>query len=175
MEFRKMRRIRQQLGEEECIEILERNTSGVLAVLGDGGYPYGVPLSYVYYDNNLYFHCAKSGHKLDAICGCDKVSFCVIDQDLVVPKEYTSYFRSVIVFGRAKVMECDSEIRSAIERLAMKYAPEDTGENRDAAIEKEYHLMCMVKIEVEHMSGKEAIELVQSRSGTGETNNVVER
>ena len=175
MEFRKMRRIKQQLTEEECTQILERNTSGVLAVLGDGGYPYAVPLSYVYYDHNLYFHCAKSGHKLDAICDCDKVSFCVIDQDLVIPQEYTTYFRSVIAFGRAKVMECDSEILSAIERLAMKYAPEDTGENRDAAIEKEYHLMCMVKIEVEHMSGKEAIELVQSRSGTGETNNVVER
>lgn len=160
MEFRKMRRIRQQLSKEECVEILERNTSGVLAVLGDGGYPYAVPLSYVYFDNNLYFHCAKSGHKLDAINGCDKVSFCVIDQDLVVPEEYTSYFRSVILFGRAKVMECDSEIRSAIERLAMKYAPEDSRESRDAAIEKEYHVMRMVKIEVEHLSGKEAIELV---------------
>ena len=160
MEFRKMRRIRQQLSKEECVEILERNTSGVLAVLGDGGYPYAVPLSYVYYDNNLYFHCAKNGHKLDAINEYDKVSFCVIDQDLVVPEEYTSYFRSVILFGRAKVMECDSEIRSAIERLAMKYAPEDSRESRDAVIEKEYHVMGMVKIEVEHISGKEAIELV---------------
>lgn len=160
MEFRKMRRIKQQLTEEKCIEILERNTSGVLAVLGDGDYPYAVPLSYIYYDNNLYFHCAKSGHKLDAICRCDKVSFCVIDQDLVVPQEYTSYFRSVIVFGRATVMECDSEIRSAIERLAMKYAPEDSKENREAMIEREYNVMCMIKVEVEHISGKEAIELV---------------
>ena len=163
MEFREMRRKKQQLANEECIDILERNTSGVLAVSGDGGYPYAVPLSYVYADGKIYFHCAKSGHKLDAICGCDKVSFCVIDQDLVVPEEYTSYFRSVIVFGRARVMECDSEIGIAIERLAMKYAPENTRENRDAAIEKEYNIMCMVKIEVEHMSGKEAIELVQNR------------
>ena len=163
MEFRKMRRIRQQLSEPECVEILERNTSGVLAVLGDGDYPYAVPLSYVYDNHNLYFHCSKSGHKLDAILGCDKVSFCVIDQDLVVPKEYTSYFRSVILFGRAKVLEQDEEIRSVIEKLEMKYAPEDTKENRDAAIDKEYNILCMVKIEVEHMSGKEAIELVRNR------------
>ena len=76
-----------------------------------------MPLSYVYYDDKLYFHCAKSGHKLDAIKEYDKVSFCVIDQDLVVPQEYTTYFLSVIVFGRAKVVEQQEEIYSAIKEL----------------------------------------------------------
>lgn len=163
MEFRKMRRKKQQLTEAECKEILERNASGVLAVLGDGAYPYAVPLSYVYYDNVLYFHCAKSGHKLDAINECDKVSFCVIDQDYIVPEEYTTYFRSVIVFGHAAVMESDEEIYSAIEKLAMKYAPDDSKENRDSVIEREYGNMRMIKIEIEHMTGKEAIELVLKR------------
>ena len=159
MEFREMRRKKQQLGEAECIDILERNTSGVLAVLGDEDYPYAVPLSYVYYDNRIYFHCAKSGHKLDAVKNCDKVSFCVIDQDLVVPEEYTTYFRSVIVFGRAGIVEQDDEIRGAIEKLAIKYHPGDSRENREAMIEREYAALCMIRVEIEHMTGKKSIEI----------------
>ena len=160
--FREMRRKRQQLTEAECIEILMKNTSGVFAVLGDNGYPYAVPLSYIYDSGSLYFHCAKSGHKLDAIKNCDKVSFCVIDQDLVVPEKYTTYFRSVIIFGRASVVDQEDEIRSAIEKLAIKYHPDDNKDNRDSVIEKEYKTMCMVKIQIEHITGKEAIELVNA-------------
>lgn len=163
MEFRQMRRKKQQLTEEDCIAVLEKNSSGVLAVLGDGDYPYAVPLSYVYADGTIYFHCAKSGHKLDAIEKYSKVSFCVVDQDMVVPEEYTTYFRSVIAFGQARILEDDKEIRDAIERLAKKYAPDDTQENRNLFIEKEYSLLCMVKIEIDHMTGKEAIELVKDR------------
>ena len=102
--FCEMRRSKQALTAEEVAEILKRNTSGVLAVSGDGGYPYAVPLSYVYLDSKLYFHCAGTGHKLDSILKDDKVSFCVIDQDQVVGEEYTTYFRSVVVFGRARVL-----------------------------------------------------------------------
>ena len=158
--FREMRRKRQQLTDTECIEILKRNTSGVLAVSGDSGYPYAVPLSYVYDEHTLYFHCAKSGHKLDAIKDCDKVSFCVVDQDLVVPQEYTTYYRSVIVFGRASIIDQEDEIRSAIEKLAIKYYSDDSKDNRDSFIEKEYKALCVVKIQIEHMTGKEAKELV---------------
>lgn len=79
--FRLMRRGRQALPPKECREILSRGTCGVLSVLGDGGYPYGVPLSYVYDGESIYFHCAKEGHKLDAIRQNDKVSFCVVGQD----------------------------------------------------------------------------------------------
>ena len=161
--FREMRRKRQQLKETECIEILKRNTSGVLAVSCDSGYPYAVPLSYVYDEHTLYFHCAKSGHKLDAIKDCDKVSFCVVDQDLVVPQKYTTYYRSVIVFGRASIVDQEDEIRSAIEKLAIKYYPNDSKDNRDLFIEKEYKVLCMVKIQIEHMTGKEAKELVNQR------------
>lgn len=162
--FREMRRKRQQLTEAECLEILRTNTSGVFAVSGDGGYPYAVPLSYVYDEGALYFHCAKTGHKLDAIKACDKVSFCIVEQDEIVPEKYTTYFRSVILFGRARVLEQDSEIRDAIEKLAVKYHPQDSKANRNSMIEKEYKAMCMVKIEIEHMTGKEAIELVKKVS-----------
>ena len=103
--FREMRRKRQALPQEGMDAVLQKGTSGVLAVSGDHGYPYAVPLSYVYDGKALYFHCAKAGHKLDGIRRDAKASFCVIDQDQVVPEEYTTYFRSVIVFGHPAGME----------------------------------------------------------------------
>ncbi len=161
--FRPMRRARQQLPEEACREILQRSTAGVLAVLGDGGWPYAVPLSYVYADGCLYFHCAKTGHKLDAIRSCDRVSFCVIDRDEVVPAEYTTYFRSVIAFGRAEIVQQADEVRAAIEALGVKYHPADSAENRAHFIEKELPALCMVRLRIEHMTGKEAKELAAAR------------
>lgn len=158
--FREMRRKKQQLTEAECIEILERNTSGVLAVSGDDNYPYAVPLSYVSDPKKIYFHCAKSGHKLDAIRRNCKASFCVIDQDLVIPAEYTTYFRSVIVFGKMRVIQDEQEKRTAIEKLAIKYAPDDSVAGRQQAIEKEWAPLCVLEMSIEHMTGKEAIELV---------------
>ena len=109
MEFREMRRKRQQLSDEESIGLLQKATSGTLALLGDGGYPYAVPVSYAYDDGKLYFHSAMSGHKVDAIRNCDKASFCIIDQDHVSPSEYTTYFRSVIAFGRIRIVEDETE------------------------------------------------------------------
>ena len=103
--FRPMRRFKQALSPEECRAVLERGTSGVLALSGDGGWPYAVPLSYVYADGKIYFHSAKSGHKVDAIRSCPRASFCVIDQDHIVPEEYTTYFRSVIAFGTVRILE----------------------------------------------------------------------
>lgn len=96
------------------------------AVAGDGGYPYAVPLSYVYQEGTLFFHCAKAGHKLDALRRCSKASFCVIDQDQVVPPEYTTYFRSVIAFGRTRILEDEAEKQAAIWLLAEKYCPGDS-------------------------------------------------
>lgn len=157
--FREMRRRRQQLTHEECLAILERGTSGVLAVSGEDGYPYAVPLSYVYRDGRLFFHCAKSGHKLDAIRRCEKVSFCVIDQDQVVPAEYTTYFRSVILFGRARILQDTEEIHSSITWLAEKYYPTAALEFQEAAIQRESAALCMVELQIDHMTGKEAKEL----------------
>ena len=163
MTFRPMRRVKQQLDEKLCVKILERNTAGVLAVAGDDGYPYAVPLSYVYREGALYFHCAKTGHKLDALAGCDKVSFCVVDQDEIFPEKYTTYYRSVIVFGRARVMDKPEEIYKAIESLALKYAPDSSAESREKEIGQSLAHMVMVRLDIEHMTGKEAIELVRQR------------
>lgn len=100
---------KQELSRQEIADILHKGTSGVLALLGDNDYPYAVPISYVYDDGKIYFHGAKSGHKIDAIQRTEKASFCVIDKDLVVPEEYTTYFRSVIAFGKIRVIEDDRE------------------------------------------------------------------
>ena len=158
--FREMRRIRQQLTQAECIEILERNTSGVLAVLGDDDYPYAVPLSYVSDANKIYFHCAKSGHKLDAIRKNCKASFCIIDQDMVVPEKYTTYYKSVIVFGKMRIVSDEHEMRTAIEKLAVKYAPDDSAAGRKQAIDREWAPLCILEMNIEHMTGKEAKELI---------------
>ena len=162
--FREMRRKRQALSSEEISAVLYRGTSGVLALSGDNNYPYAVPISYVYDGEKIYFHCAKSGHKLDAIQQNEKVSFCVIDQDKIVPDEYTSYFRSVIVFGRAEVIEDEKEKRTAIEKLAVKYAPEDTAIGRKNAIDREWTPLCMLKMRIDHITGKEAVELIKNKS-----------
>lgn len=161
--FRPMRRKAQTLSAAECEAALRRGTSGVLALHGDGGYPYAVPLSYAYENGRLYFHCARSGHKLDAIRRDGRASFCVIDADEVAPEAYTTLYRSVIVFGRVRVLEDEREKRAAIERLARRYAPDDTAAGRAAAIAREWDALCLLELCAAHMSGKEAIELVRAR------------
>ena len=163
--FRPMRRFKQALSPEECQAVLERGTSGVLALSGDGGWPYAVPLSYVYADGKLYFHSAKSGHKVDAIRSCPRASFCVIDQDHIVPEEYTTYFRSVIAFGTARELEDPWEKRQALEALAAKYSPEQEA-GRKEEIRAQFANVAMVELTVEHMTGKEAIELVRQKNSS---------
>ena len=161
--FKEMRRHKQLLNAEETAAVLERGTSGVLALSGEDGYPYAVPLSYVFDGEKLYFHSAKAGHKLEAFRRCPKASFCVIDQDQIVPEEYTTYFRSVIVFGTIRELEDEVEKRAAIEKLARKYTPNDTPEGMDAAIRRDWAPLCMLEMTIDHMTGKEAIELVKAK------------
>ncbi|MDD3368181.1 MAG: pyridoxamine 5'-phosphate oxidase family protein [Lachnospiraceae bacterium] len=161
--FREMRRNKQLLAEEEAIAILKKGKSGVLALLGDDDYPYAVPISYVYYDSKLYFHGAKNGHKIDAIRKYEKASFCVIDQDQIIPEEYTTYFRSVIAFGKIRIMEDEDEMRKAVVALAKKYHPTDSVQGREDAINREWKPLCMMEFDIEHLTGKEAIELVRAR------------
>lgn len=150
--WHKMRRENQQLTEQETIEILEQGTSGVLAVAGDMDYPYAVPIGYVYHDGKIYFHCAKSGHKIDAIKRNPKVSFCVVAQDEVVPEKYATRFRSVIAFGKATILSGE-DMRRPIELLAAKYTPDDEA-GRMREIEKDYPALCMIVLNIEHMTGK---------------------
>ena len=160
---RKMRRSAQALSMEETRLILERRTSGVLAVNGTDGYPYAVPLSFVFDDDRIYFHSAVSGSKLDALAHDDRVSFCVIDEDDVIADEYTTYFRSAIVFGQAKILMKDEDIRRALDLLGRKYAPGHAQSRRDDAINKELKLVTVIELTIEEMTGKEAIELIRAK------------
>ena len=148
--FREMRRKGQALPKEECEKILARCTSGVLALSGDEGYPYAVPVSYVYRAGKIYFHSATEGHKADAIKKCSKVSFCAVGMDEVVPEAFTARYRSVICFGRARILDGE-EKRAAIARLSARYAP---GRDGSAEIRQAWDRFLMVEIEVESMTGK---------------------
>lgn len=154
--FRKMRRFQQQLSDEEAVKILENGSHGVLAVQGDEGYPYAVPVSFVYQDSKIYFHGASSGHKLDSVRENSKVSFCVVGQDSVCPEKYTTHYSSVIVFGQAHVVEDQEEIRQASRLLAVKYAPDEGESHREQVIEKNMPVIGVVRIDIEHMTGKKA-------------------
>lgn len=153
--FRKMRRAAQELSAAECMEIIENGTDGVLSVLGDDNYPYGVPLNYYYEDGKIYFHCAKTGHKLDAIKKLDKVSFCMVDRHRVLPESYATEYTSVIVFGRARVMEDPAELMKMVQRLSLKFCP---GDEKGVAAEakKDLPALAMIEVTVEHMTGKKA-------------------
>lgn len=161
--FRDMRRRRQELSRQECDAVLGRGTSGVLAVDGDDGYPYAVPLSYAYDGERIYFHCARSGHKLDALRRNPRASFCVVDKDQVVPERYTTYFRSVIVFGTVRELADDAERRAAIELMGRRYAPELPEERLAAEVDSGWKALCVLEMTCERVSGKEAIELVRAR------------
>lgn len=161
-QFRPMRRARQQLPTSESANILKKATSGTLALLGDGGYPYSLPISYVYADGKIYFHSALRGHKIDAIRNCDKASFSVVEKDDVKPKEYTTYFRSVICFGRLRIIDSLEEKLHAMRLLGDRYNPGDD-EALEHEIAKSGKAMCMIELTIEHLTGKESIELVRMR------------
>ncbi|HBW35912.1 pyridoxamine 5'-phosphate oxidase family protein [Desulfosporosinus sp. BICA1-9] len=160
--FRKMRRGKQLLSMEDTVAVMDRCTNGVLACLGDEDYPYAVPLSYVYLNDKIYFHSAKAGHKIDALTKNPKVSFSVIDEDTIVSEKFTSYFRSVIAFGKARIVEGDERLE-AFEALVEKYSadqPEEAKHKEISGCTQSY----MVAIDVEHITGKEALEYVNAKS-----------
>ncbi|MBQ9060901.1 MAG: pyridoxamine 5'-phosphate oxidase family protein [Firmicutes bacterium] len=161
MEFRKVSRDKRQiLSKERSEEILAKASHGVLAVLGDGDYPYGVPVSFAYKDNTIYFHGMPSGHKFDAMKNHEKVCFTVVETDNVVPEEYTTYFRSVIVFGRARIIEDLEEKHKIVDYLVEKYSP-GLEEGVHELFAKRIAWMGAFEIDVDHISGKEAIELAE--------------
>ena len=167
--FRQMRRIKQQITTEECAEILRRATSGVLGLYGDDGYPYTVPISFVYEAGGdglgtIGFHCAKVGHKIDAIRRNEKVSFTVIDRDEIMPRERTTKFCSVIAFGRARILEGDEALRRAANAVGAKYSKgfedlymQETEDTIRAGS------LCCVEITIDHMTGKIGRELLLER------------
>ena len=120
-----------------------------------------MPLSYVYTDGKLYFHCAQSGYKLDLLHQDDRAGFCVIAQDRICPEHYTTFYQSVVLRGRVRIVEHPDEKMDAVRKLCARYVPLDSPQSHQQTIDKEWSSLCILCFEIEQMSGKQALELCQ--------------
>ena len=155
-QFRPMRRGKQQLTQAECEDILHTQWRGVLAVLGDGGYPYTIPLDFYYEEGRIYFHCAKEGHKLEAVRSCDKVSFCVIRDEGQEPGEWWHHMSSVVAFGRISDVTDAQKKEEKLRRFGAKYFP--TEEHLEKEMRHSAARANLMEIRIEHMTGKRVKE-----------------
>lgn len=150
--FRKMRRIERQLDSKEAIELLERCEYGILSTTGENGYAYGVPLSYAYMDNAIYFHCALEGYKLDNIKNNNQVSFCVVGVTEPIAEKFSTKYESTIVFG--KTLEVyEEEKEKALLALIEKYSKEYVEEGKEY-IKRAKDKTKVIKISIEQVTGK---------------------
>lgn len=154
--FRDMRRFKQQLDDEECKRLLKNGKRGVLAVLGDEGYPYSVPLNYVYDGGCLYFHSAVEGHKLDSVRSCDKASFCVLGDGTLSDDGWSYFFNSVIAFGRIGEISDPGKKEDKLRLLGQKYFP--TREMVESDIRKNAARCTVLELRIEHMTAKRVHE-----------------
>lgn len=152
--FREMRLADNKISAEEAKKILEHGTNGVLAVHGDDGYPYAVPVSYAYCDDKIYFHgTSEISHKIDSIKRDPKVSFCVIGQDHIISEAFNTLYKSTIVFGKARVLSDEKQFEQGIMAILNKYSGEHLDAGKDY-INASKGQFCVVEIQVEHMTGK---------------------
>ena len=152
--FRQMRRLNQQISDAQCLEILKKEKRGVLSLLGDDGYPYGIPLNHFFSeeDNKIYFHCAKEGHKIDAIKNYEKASFCVYDSGYSKDGEWALNINSVIIFGKIRLVT-DLEItRKICINLVQKFT--DDEKYLEKALQNALSRVQCLEFEIEHMTGK---------------------
>ena len=152
--FRKMRRFKQQISGEKCVEILKSQPRGVLSLLGDDGYPYGLPISYWYDEERgtICFHGAKEGHKIDSIRNCDKASFCVYDEGYRKDGEWALNINSVIVFGRIKFVDNYERAMEISRQLCSKFT--DDNEYAEREIKEAGSRVLCLELVPEHMTGK---------------------
>ena len=152
--FRKMVRFKQQIGEEECLRILKEEKRGVLSVLGDGGYPYGMPINHYYCeeDGHIYFHSAGFGHKIDAMRACDKASFCVYDEGYREEGDWALHIKSVIVFGRVEFIEDRETIYRLSAELSRKFTQDEA--YIQGELDRSGPRTLMFALVPEHMTGK---------------------
>ena len=152
--FREIVRKKQALSQDECIEILKSEPRGVLSLIGDGGYPYGVPINYYYCeeDGHIYFHSGKTGHKVDAINNCSKASFCVYDRGYREDGDWALNIKSVIVFGRIRIVEDFDEAMEICRKLCYKFT--DDVEYIEKEIRNFGRNTLCFKLIPEHITGK---------------------
>ncbi len=152
--FRKMRRFNQQISDSECIEILKNTKRGVLSLIGDDGYPYGLPIDHWYCeeDGKIYFHGAKEGHKIDAIKTCDKASYCVYDEGYRKEGDWALNIKSVITFGRISLVEDDEKAREICTELTKKFT--DDNDYLEKELKNAFPRVQCLELAPEHMTGK---------------------
>ena len=152
--FRDLLRKNKQLTEKECIEILQKETRGVLSVNGDGGYPYGMPMNHYYHeeDGKIYFHCGKMGHRLDALRSNGKASFCTYDNGTPLADHWALTVKSVIVFGRIEIIDNIDRIVDITTKLSYKFTQDDNYIRSE--IEKHAHRTLLLELTPEHICGK---------------------
>ena len=152
--FRKMRRFKQQITDAECIEILKNTKRGVLSLLGEDGYPYGIPIDHWYCeeDGRIYFHGAKEGHKIDAIKACDKASYCVYDEGFRKEGEWALNITSVITFGRIRLVEDEDTARKICTELVRKFT--DDQDYLEKELQNAFPRVQCLELIPEHMTGK---------------------
>lgn len=156
--FREMRRKKKELDIHVVEALLEESRRGILAVNGDDGYPYAIPVNYIYDrgTQKIYFHGARVGHKVDALQKCDKVCFMVYGNETIKEDAWAPFVQSAVTFGRCHLLEAGAEEEALLRRLAMKYYP-----NEQLVEEEIAHAgkaVQMFAIEIEHLSGKEIQE-----------------
>ena len=156
--FREMRRKKNEISIDMAKQLLASSRRGVLAMNGDDGYPYAIPVNYLYDDKaqRIYFHGAKTGHKVDALRACDKVCFTVYGNETVRTESWAPFMQSVVVFGRCHLMDAGSEATQRLKQFAMKYYPSE--QLVDEEIAHAGKAVQVFEIEIEHMSGKEIQE-----------------
>ena len=156
--FREMIRKNKQLPMAECVELLKTEKRGVLSVLGDGDYPYGMPMNHWYNeeDGNVYFHCGNVGHRLEALRKHDKVSFCVYDEGYRNEGDWALNIRSVIVFGHVEIIDDMDAIVDIATKLSYKFIGDDEYIRRE--IQAHGHRTLLLKLVPEHICGKQVHE-----------------
>ena len=154
--FREMRRKDKEKTREEAERILHEGEHGTLAVLLDSGYPYSLPVSYVYEDGRIYFHSAVAGQKYEALLRDSRVCFSVVEADKTqpAPGEFTVLYSSAIAFGRASLVEDEAEIRRALHLITGKYDPSVSHDSVDTYVQPQLSRVCVFRVDVEHLSGK---------------------
>lgn len=149
--FHKIRNFKRELPREEVTELLKKGEYGILSTVGADGFPYGVPVNYVYSDNRIGFHCAMdTGHKLENIKYNDKVCFTVVGNTEVLPSKFSTKYESAVVFGTAHEAEDKKEI---LELLIHKYSPQFKKEGMEY-ISRSADNTGVYVIEIEHVTGK---------------------
>ena len=154
--FRTMRRFKQQLTDTECKAILEGGYRGFLAVNGEEGFPYAIPMNFLYYDNHIYFHSAVSGHKIDAIIKNSKACFTIIDEPIKEKNDWWFHVRSVVCFGTVSIVNKEEERMIRLRQFGEKYFPE--GYDINAELQHNAARTALLDFSIEHMTGKQVKE-----------------